>query len=113
MLSTPVPTPAPTIKTEEQPKIAAILYAMVMPKQATEKCSWRLHCPICKNEGHGEGDWDGNLQNQPRMYPQNFQPQTTQNPQPQNLQCPQAQTLQHQSQSSQHAEKQSSQPQNN
>ena len=28
---------------------------MVMPKQATEKCSRGLHCPICKNEeGHEE-----------------------------------------------------------
>ena len=34
-----VPTPAPTIKTEEQPQTAAIPWAMVIPKQATEKCS--------------------------------------------------------------------------
>ena len=40
---TPVPTPVPTIKTEEQPKIAAIPHAMVIPKQTTEKCSWGLH----------------------------------------------------------------------
>ena len=61
---TPVPTPIPTIKTEEQPKIAAIPHAMTMPKQATEKCSWGPHCPICKNEEeHGEEDCDGNLQN--------------------------------------------------
>ena len=89
---------------------------MTMTKQATEKCSWGLHCSICKNEEeHREEDWDGNLQSQPRMCPQNLQPQTTQNPQLQNLQCPQPQTLQHpQSQSSQHAEKLSaSQPQNN
>ena len=68
---TPVPTPAPTIKTEEQSKIAAIPSAMVIPKQATEKCSWGPHCPICKNEEeHGEEDWDGDLHNQPRMCPQ-------------------------------------------
>ena len=105
--TTSVPTPTPTIKTEEHPKIAAIPHAMTMPKQATEKCAWGLHCPICKNkEEHGEEDWDGNLQNQPRTCPQNLQPHTTRNSQPQNLQCPKPQTLQHpQSQSSQHAEK--------
>ena len=70
-----VPTPAPTIKTEEQPQIAAIPHAMTMPKQATEKCSWGPHCPICKNEEeHGEEDWDGNLQNWPRMHPKTFSP---------------------------------------
>ena len=58
---------------------------MTMPKQATQKFSWGLHCPICKNEEHGEEDWDGNLKNQPRMCSQNLQPQTTQNPQLQNL----------------------------
>ena len=115
---TPVHTPVPTIKTNEQPKIAAISHAMTMPKQVTEKCSWGLHCTICENEEeHGEEDWGGNLQNQPRMHPQDLQALTTQNPQPQNLQCPQPRTLQHpQSQSSQHAEKQNfqhSQPQNN
>ena len=80
---TQVPTPNPTIKTEKQPKIAVIPRTMTMPKQATEKCSWGLYFPICKNEEeHGEEDWDGNLQNQPRMCPQNHQPQTTENPQP-------------------------------
>ena len=105
---TPVPTPTPTIKIEEQPKTAAIPYTMTMPKQATEKCSWAPHCPICNNkEEHREEDWDDNLQNQPRMCHPNLQPQTAQNPQPQNLQCPQPQTLQYpQLQSSQHAEKQ-------
>ena len=58
-------TPAPTIKTEDPPHIAAIPCAMVMPKQATEKCSWGLHCPICKNEEEHEEDWDSNMQNQP------------------------------------------------
>ena len=51
----PTPTPTPTIKTEEQTKIATIPCAMTMPKQATEKCSWRPHCNICRNEEeHGE-----------------------------------------------------------
>ena len=89
------PTPTPTMKTEEQPKTAAIPCIMAMPKQATEKCSWEQHCPICKDEEeHGEEDWDDSLQNQPRMHPQNLQPQTAQNPKPQNLQCPWPQTLQ-------------------
>ena len=56
---TPVPTPAPTIKTEEQPKIAAFPHAMVLSKLATEKCSWGPHCPICKNKEEHEDDWDG------------------------------------------------------
>ena len=52
---------------------------MAMPNQTTEKCLWGLHCPICKNEEeHREEDWDGDLQNQPRMHPQYFQ-----HPQPQ------------------------------
>ena len=40
---TPVSTSAPTIKTEEQSKVAAIPHAMVMPKHATEESSWGLH----------------------------------------------------------------------
>ena len=73
------PHPNSTIKTEEQPKIAAIPHTMTMPKQATEKCSWGSHCPICKNEEeHGEEGWDGDLQNQPSLHPQTFQ-----QPQPQ------------------------------
>ena len=66
----------PPSKTEEQPKIAAMPSTMVMPKQATERCSWGPHCPICKNK---EEDWDGDWQNQPRRHPHNFQ-----HPQPQN-----------------------------
>ena len=43
---------------------------MTMPKQGTEKCSWELHCPICKNkEKYREEDWDGDLQNQPKNAP--------------------------------------------
>ena len=61
----PATTPAPTIKTEDPPQVAAILHAIVMPKQATEKCSWGPRCPICKNEEEHEEDWDSNMQNQP------------------------------------------------
>ena len=60
-----------------------------MPKQATEKCSWGLHCPICKNEEHEE-DWDGDRQREPRMCPQNAE-----HPQAQSTQHPQAQNTQH------------------
>ena len=70
------PTPTPTVKTEAPPQVAAIPHAMVMPKQVVEKCSWGLHCPICKNEEeHGVEDWDGNMKKeQPRsQYPQNTQ----------------------------------------
>ena len=80
-----VSTPTPTIKIEETPKIAKIPYTMTMPKQATEKCSWGLHCFICKNEEeHREEDWDGNLQNQLRMHPKTFSPRPQKTPQPQN-----------------------------
>ena len=74
---------------------------MVMPKQTAEKCPWGLHCPICKNkEEYGEEGWDGDLQNQPRMCPQNYQypqPQGNQHPkpQPQSSQCPQSMNSQH------------------
>ena len=51
---------------------------MVMPKQVTEKCSWGLHCPNCKNEEEHEEDWDHDRQKeQPRKCQQN-----TQHPQP-------------------------------
>ena len=60
-----------------------------MPKQATKKCSWGPHCPICKNEEEHEEDLDVNMQTQSRMCPQNTQcpqPQNPQHPQPQNSQ---------------------------
>ena len=83
---TPVPTPTSTIKTAEQPKIAAIPHTTTVPKQDIEKLSLGPHCPICKNEEeHREEDRDGDLQNQPRVHPQNFQPQTAQNPQSRSL----------------------------
>ena len=70
---------------------------MTTPKLATEKCSWGLHCPICKNEEHKK-DWEGDMQRQqPRMCPQNTQcpqSQNMQQPQPQNVQCPQPQNKQ-------------------
>ena len=87
---TPIPTSAPTMKTEAPTQVAAILRVMDAPIQAAENCTWGPHCPICKNEEeHGEEDWDGNLKNQPRMHSQNLHLQTTQNPLLQNLQCPQ------------------------
>ena len=59
--------PSPS-KQKNNPKLTPIPHAMVMPKQAT--WSWGLHCPICKNkEEHKEEDWDGDLQNQPKMHP--------------------------------------------
>ena len=94
---TPVHTPPPIIETEEQPKIAAIPQAITMPKQAKGKCSWGSHCPFCNNEEkHGEEDWDGDLQNQRRICPQNLQqsqPQSQSQPQlqPQSFQHPQLQ----------------------
>ena len=86
----PVPTPVPTLKIEKPPQVAAIPHAIVMPKQATEKCSWGLYCPIYKDVEEHKEDWDGDTQNQPRMCPKN-----TQCPQSQTLQCPQMQNTQH------------------
>ena len=83
------PPPAPTVKTEEPPQVAVIPWAMVMPKQVAEKCSWGPHCLICKNDKEHEEDWDGDMQReQPRMCPQN-----TQHPQLQNTQHPNHKTL--------------------
>ena len=91
----PVPTSAPTVKTEAPSQVAAIPRVMEAPRQAARNCTWGPHCPISKNEEeHGEEDWDGDLQNQPRIHPQNLQPQTTQNPKLQDFQCQQPQTLQ-------------------
>ena len=72
---------------------------MATPKQATEKCSWGPHYPICKSEEEHEEDWAGNKEReQPRMHPQNMQ-----QPQPQNTQCPQLQNAQQlQPQNTQH-----------
>ena len=50
------PTPAPTVKTEAPPQVAAIHHVMVMPKQVAEKCTWEPHCPICNNEEDHEED---------------------------------------------------------
>ena len=66
---TPVPASAPTVKTEAPSKVSAIPRVMDAPRQAAKNYTWGPHCPICKNEEHGEEDWDGNLQNQPRMHP--------------------------------------------
>ena len=81
--------PAPTVKTEASPQVAAIPHAMATPKQVAEKCSWGPHCPICKNEEEHEEDWDDDRQKEPpRMYPQN-----NQHPQSQNIQHPHHKTL--------------------
>ena len=54
---TAAPTFVPTMKTETPPQVAAVPKALVTPRQATEKCSWGLHCPICKSEEkHREED---------------------------------------------------------
>ena len=88
---TPTPTSAPTLNTEAPTQVVVIPHVMVMPKQVAEKCSWGLHCPICKNEEEHEEDWDSDIQReQPRMCPQN-----TQCPQVQDIQFPQPQNTQH------------------
>ena len=60
------PTPAPSVKvenTETPPQIAVIPHGMVRPKQAEEKYTWGLHCPISqKEEEEGTEDWNGNRQ---------------------------------------------------
>ena len=67
---TPVPTSAPTVKTEAPTQVAAIPRAMVAPRKAAKNHTWGPHCPICEEDGEHEEDWDGNLQNPPRMLPQ-------------------------------------------
>ena len=70
------PTPALTltVKIEAPPQVAVIPWAMVTPKQVTEKHSLGPHCPICKNEEEYEEVWDGNMQREhSRMCPQNTQ----------------------------------------
>ena len=62
-------------KTEIPPQIAVIPNAMVLP-QNWRKCTWGLHCPICKKEVEDSTeDWKGNRQgDQPRNHhPQNAQ----------------------------------------
>ena len=65
------PMPAPTVKVEktELPSwVVAIPHAMVLPKpqnnrSAEEKCTWGLHCPICKKEEEdGTEDWNSDQQ---------------------------------------------------
>ena len=51
---TPVPTLAPTIKTEEQPKITAIPHTMAMPKQTTEICHGDCIAPFAKMKNSTE-----------------------------------------------------------
>ena len=66
-------------KTETPPRVAAIPSAMVFNKpqndrRVEEKCTWGLHCPICKKE-EGTEDWNGDRQEsqQRNHYPQNPQ----------------------------------------
>ena len=72
-------------KVEVPPRVAAIPHAMVLPKPQNnrpveEKCTWGLHCPICKKEDEeGTEDWNGDTQeSQQRNHcPQNpWHPQT-------------------------------------
>ena len=63
---------------------------MLMPKQVAEKCSWGLHCPICKNEEEHKEDWDGNMQ---KEQPRSQYLQNSQHPQSQNTQHPQSQII--------------------
>ena len=56
-----LPIETPTVKmdkTEVSPRVAAIPHAMVLNKPqnnkpAEGKCTWGLHCPICKKEEEG------------------------------------------------------------
>ena len=65
------PMQTPTVKVEkaEVPcRVTVIPHVMVIPKpqnnkQIEEKCTWRPHCPICKNEEEeGMEDWNGDRQ---------------------------------------------------
>ena len=79
------PTETPTVvkmeKIEISPKVAAIPHAMVLNKPKSnrpveEKCTCRLHCPICAKE-EGTEDWNSDIQeNQQRTH----YPQSTQHP---------------------------------
>ena len=72
----PMQTPAVKVeKADVPPRVAAIPHVMVLPKpqsnrQAEEKCTWELHCPICKKEEEeGTEDWNGDRQaNQQRNH---------------------------------------------
>ena len=78
-----LPTETPTVKmerTEVPPRVAVIPHAVVLNKSqnhkpAEEKCTWGLHCPICKKEEEGMEDWNGDRQEsqQRNHYPQNPQ----------------------------------------
>ena len=66
-------------RTEVPPRVAVIPHAMVLNKPqnnkpAEEKCTWGLHCPICKKE-EGAEDWKGDRQESQlrNQYPQNPQ----------------------------------------
>ena len=73
------PRQTPTVKvekTEVLSRVAAIPYAMVLPNQIEEKCTWGPHCSICKREEEeGMEYWNSDRQDdQPRNhYPQYLQ----------------------------------------
>ena len=91
----PTPTPAPTVKTEAPSQVVASPHEMVMLKQVAEKCSWGLHCPICKNEEEHKEDFDSDMQREQERNQQCPQPQSTQHPTPQNNQHIQPQNQKH------------------
>ena len=77
------PTETPAVKmekTEVPPRVASIPHPMVLNKPQNkrpeeEKCTWGLHCHICKKEEEGTEDWNGDRQEsqQRNHYPQNPQ----------------------------------------
>ena len=79
-----LPLQTPTVKMEKAdipPRVAAIPHAKVLPepqnnRPVEEKCTWGLHCPICKKgEEEGTEDWNADRQesHQRNHYPQNPQ----------------------------------------
>ena len=81
------PTPVPTIKNRKTTQNCSNPACHCNAQTSHRKVLMGTTLPHLQNEEeHGEEDWDGNLQSQPRMHPQNHQPQTAQNPQPQDLQ---------------------------
>ena len=64
------PTEPPKVKMEKAevpPRVAAIPHAMFLNKPQNnkaveEKCTWGLHCPICKREEEDTEDWNSDRQ---------------------------------------------------
>ena len=81
----------PKVKVENAevpPRVAAIPHAMVVPKPQNnrpveEKCTWGLHCPMCKKEEEEDTeDWNGDKQENKQR---NHYPQSPQHPQTYNV----------------------------